>query len=98
MPTTGSRRETDVTTLVLGTEVKWNNELSGVGSEGGHFVRAGQETLLFQIDLTEDAKRDLEDNVTQIARHDSPESAEHAPGQIPDIVWSLAAAEEGRRG
>jgi toxin ParE1/3/4 len=45
----------------------------------------------FQVVLTEDAERDLEDIVTHIATHDSPQSAEHVLTRILDIAESLAA-------
>jgi toxin ParE1/3/4 len=47
--------------------------------------------MQFQVVLTEDAERDLEDIVTHIARHDSPQSAEHVLVRILDIAESLAA-------
>jgi toxin ParE1/3/4 len=45
----------------------------------------------FQVVVTEDAERDLEDIVTYIAQHDSPRSAENVLGRILDIAESLAA-------
>jgi toxin ParE1/3/4 len=48
--------------------------------------------MRFQVVLTEDAERDLEDIFTHIATHDSPQSAEHVLGQILEIAESLAAA------
>jgi toxin ParE1/3/4 len=45
----------------------------------------------FQVVVTEDAERDLEDIVTYIARRDSPRSAEYVLGRILDIADSLAA-------
>ena len=46
----------------------------------------------FQVVLTEDAERDLEDIVTHIARHDSPQSADHVLNRILGIAESLAQA------
>jgi toxin ParE1/3/4 len=43
----------------------------------------------FQVVLTEDAERDLEDIVTYIARHDSQRSAERALSRILEIADSL---------
>jgi toxin ParE1/3/4 len=48
--------------------------------------------MLFQVVLTEDAERDLEDIVTHIARHDSTQSVERVLGRIFDTAESLAAA------
>lgn len=48
--------------------------------------------MLFQVVLTEDAERDLEDIVTHIARHDSTQSAEHVLSRILAIANSLAEA------
>ena len=45
--------------------------------------------MAFQVVLTADAERDLEDLVTYIAKHDSPRSAEHVLGRILDIADSL---------
>jgi len=45
----------------------------------------------FQVVLTEDAERDLEDIVTYIAKHDSPHSAEHVLRRILEIADSLSA-------
>jgi len=47
--------------------------------------------MRFKVVLTEDAERDLEDIVTDIAAHDSPQSAEHVLGRIPEIAESLSA-------
>jgi toxin ParE1/3/4 len=44
----------------------------------------------FQVVLTEDAARDLEDLTTYIAEHDSPASAEHVLSRILEIADSLA--------
>jgi len=46
----------------------------------------------FQVVLTEDAERDLEDIVTHIARHDSLRSAEHVLNRILEIAERLAEA------
>ena len=46
----------------------------------------------FQVVLTEDAERDLEDLYTHIATHDSLHSAERVLGRILGIGESLAAA------
>jgi toxin ParE1/3/4 len=46
----------------------------------------------FQVVVTEDAERDLEDIVTYIAKHDSPASAQHVLSRILEIADSLAAA------
>ena len=46
----------------------------------------------FQVVLTEDAERDLEDIVTYIGTHDSARSAEHVLSRILEIADSLAAA------
>ena len=48
--------------------------------------------MRFEVVLTEDAERDLEDIVTHIAAHDSPLSAEHVLGRILEIAASLSAA------
>jgi toxin ParE1/3/4 len=45
--------------------------------------------MAFQVVLTEDAERDLEDIVTFVAKHDSPRSAEHVLSRILDIADSL---------
>jgi toxin ParE1/3/4 len=45
--------------------------------------------MAFQVVLTADAERDLEDIVTYIAKHDSPRSAEHVLSRILDIADSL---------
>ena len=47
--------------------------------------------MAFQVVVTEDVERDLEDIVTYIAKHDSPRSAEHVLNRILDIADSLAA-------
>ncbi len=48
--------------------------------------------MRFEVVLTEDAERDLEDIVSHIATHDSPKSAEHLPSRILEIAESLSAA------
>lgn len=45
--------------------------------------------MAFQVVLTDDAERDLEDIVTYIAKHDSPRNAEHVLTRILDIADSL---------
>jgi toxin ParE1/3/4 len=45
--------------------------------------------MVFQVVLTADAERDLEDIVTYLAKHDSPRSAEHVLGRILDVADSL---------
>jgi toxin ParE1/3/4 len=45
--------------------------------------------VTFQVVLTGDAERDLEDMVTYIAKHDSPLSAQHVLSRILDIADSL---------
>jgi toxin ParE1/3/4 len=45
--------------------------------------------MAFQVVLTEDAERDLEDLITYIAQNDSPRDAEHVLGRILDIADSL---------
>jgi toxin ParE1/3/4 len=45
--------------------------------------------MTFQVVLTTDAERDLEDIVIYIAKHDSPRSAEHVLRRILDIADSL---------
>ena len=47
--------------------------------------------MRFEVVLTEDAERDLEDIVTHISTHDSPQSAEHILGRILEIAESLSA-------
>jgi toxin ParE1/3/4 len=44
----------------------------------------------FEVVLTEDAERDLEDIVTHLATHDSPQSAEHVLSRILEIAESLS--------
>ncbi len=48
--------------------------------------------MRFEVVLTEDAERDLEDIVTHIATHDSPQNAEHVLGRILEVAESLSAA------
>jgi toxin ParE1/3/4 len=48
--------------------------------------------MTFQVVITEDAERDLEDIVTYIAQHDSRRSAEHVLSRILQIADSLSAA------
>jgi toxin ParE1/3/4 len=48
--------------------------------------------MRFEVVLTEDAQRDLEDIVTHISTHDSRQSAEHVLRRILEIAESLAAA------
>jgi toxin ParE1/3/4 len=45
--------------------------------------------VAFQVVLTDDAERDLEDIVTYIAKYDSPRNAEHVLTRILDIADSL---------
>lgn len=45
--------------------------------------------MAFQVVLTADAERDLEELVDYIAKHDSPRSAEHVLGRILDVADSL---------
>jgi toxin ParE1/3/4 len=47
--------------------------------------------MSFQVVLTEDAERDLEEIVTCIAKHDSPALAEHVLSRILEIADSLTA-------
>jgi toxin ParE1/3/4 len=46
----------------------------------------------FQVVLTEDAERDLDDIVSYIAKHDSAGSAEHVLSRILEIAERLTAA------
>ena len=48
--------------------------------------------MRFQVVLTEDAERDLEDIVTHVATHDSQRNAEHVLNRILEIAESLSAA------
>ncbi len=48
--------------------------------------------MRFEVVLTEDAERDLEDIVIHIATHDSLQSAEHVLGRILEVAESLSAA------
>lgn len=45
--------------------------------------------MAFQVVITEDAERDLEDIVTYIAKYDSRRSAEHVLSRILDIADGL---------
>jgi toxin ParE1/3/4 len=45
--------------------------------------------MSFQVMLTEDAERDLDDLITYIAKNDSPRNAEHVLGRILDIADGL---------
>jgi toxin ParE1/3/4 len=45
--------------------------------------------MTYQVVLTDDAERDLEDIVTYIAKHDSPQSAEHVLRRIVGIADGL---------
>lgn len=46
--------------------------------------------MRFQVVLTNDAERDLEDIVSYIATHDSPRNAEHVLNRILEIADGLA--------
>jgi toxin ParE1/3/4 len=46
--------------------------------------------MRFEVLLTEDAERDLEDLVTHIAKHDSPQRAEHVLHRLLEIAGSLS--------
>jgi toxin ParE1/3/4 len=46
--------------------------------------------MRFEVVLTEDAERDLEDIVTHIATHDSPRNAEHVLNRILEIAKNLS--------
>jgi toxin ParE1/3/4 len=48
--------------------------------------------MRFEVGLTEDAERDLEEIVSHIATHDSPQNAEHVLDRILEIAESLSAA------
>jgi toxin ParE1/3/4 len=52
--------------------------------------------MRFEVVLTEDGERDLEDIFTYIATHDSQRNAEHVLSRILDIADSLAS--EAARG
>jgi toxin ParE1/3/4 len=45
--------------------------------------------VAFEVVLTEDAERDLDDIFTYIVQNDSPRNAEHVLGRILDIADSL---------
>ncbi len=46
--------------------------------------------MRFQVVLTNDAERDLEDIVSYIATHDSPRNAEHVLNRILEVADGLA--------
>jgi toxin ParE1/3/4 len=48
----------------------------------------------FEVSLTEDAARDLEEIVDYIAAHDEPAKADHVLGGIADVVERLATLPE----
>lgn len=48
--------------------------------------------MSFQVVVTQDAENDLEDIVTYIAKHDSPQAAQHVLGRILDIADSRTTA------
>lgn len=48
--------------------------------------------MRFEVVLTEDAERDLEDIVTHIATRDSPQSADHVLSRLLEIAESLSVA------
>jgi toxin ParE1/3/4 len=48
--------------------------------------------MRFQVVLTEDAERDLQDLIAYVAKHDSPASAEHVLSRILEIADSLVAS------
>jgi toxin ParE1/3/4 len=48
--------------------------------------------MRFDVVLTEDAERDLEDIFAYIAKHDSPRSAEYVLTRILEIADSLTSA------
>jgi toxin ParE1/3/4 len=45
--------------------------------------------MSFQVVLTEDAERDLDDLITYIAQTDSPRNADHVLGRILEIADSI---------
>lgn len=47
--------------------------------------------MAFQVVITEDAERDLEEIVTYIAKHDSSRNAEHVLNRIVEVASSLTA-------
>lgn len=47
--------------------------------------------MAFQVVVTADAENDLQDIVTYIATHDSPQAAQHVLDRILDIADSLTA-------
>jgi toxin ParE1/3/4 len=46
--------------------------------------------MAFQVLLTEDAERDLDDILTYIAQHDSRRNAEHVLGRVLDVADRLS--------
>jgi toxin ParE1/3/4 len=48
--------------------------------------------MRFQVVLTEDAERDLQDLIAYVAKHDSPASAEHVLSRILEIADSFVAS------
>lgn len=46
--------------------------------------------MRFEVLLTQDANRDLEDIYTYVAEHDVPGKAEHLLGRIADVIESLS--------
>ena len=48
--------------------------------------------MRFEVVLTEDAERDLEEIFTYIAKHDSPRNAEHVLTRILEIAETLTNA------
>lgn len=52
--------------------------------------------MAFEVVITEDAERDLDDIITYIARHDSTRRAEYVLGRILTIAEGLVA--EPKRG
>ena len=45
--------------------------------------------MRFEVVLTEDAERDLEEIVTHIATRDAPQNAEHVLSRLLEIAASL---------
>ncbi len=50
--------------------------------------------MRFEVLLTEDAERDLEDIYTYIAEHDSRQSAEHVLNRVLDVADGLSISAE----
>ncbi|MEZ5499097.1 MAG: type II toxin-antitoxin system RelE/ParE family toxin [Steroidobacteraceae bacterium] len=46
--------------------------------------------MAFEVVITDDAERDLEDIVIYIAQHDSPRSADHVLNRVLDAANSLS--------